>query len=475
MAGAAAGIAVVGACIACYIAVRSELYGQVDDQLRDQAGLVQGVTGHGSGTVRVGPGGIVQFRLGKFERPRDLPKPHELPAPPERAGGPARFAQLVTPAGAVKRVGPDELRLPVNSTTRRLAAHAGPSQLSDVHVGGTHLRVLTAHVPRLGALQLARPLNGIDHVLDRLRLILAGVALAGIALAAALGYWAARRVMAPVDRLTGAAEQVAATDDLSLRVGGGGEGEVGRLARSFDGMLERLEGSRAALDASVGAQRQLVADASHELRTPVTSLRTNIELLLEHGEDLDVGERRRILDDVREQVAELGALVTDVVELARGDRLGAEPEDVRLDRLVAEAIERAHRHAPDIEVVADLEPVAVEALPDRLARAVNNLLDNAVQHSPPGGRVEVELRGGVLRVRDHGDGLPAADLPHVFDRFYRGANARDRHGSGLGLAIVRQVAEAHGGVVAVTNAPGGGAAFTLRLPGATAVAEPVPG
>jgi two-component system sensor histidine kinase MprB len=476
LAAAATGIGVVGACIVCYLAVRSELYSQVDDALRNQVGLIQDVSQHGPDVVRVGPAGVVRTGFGIVRHPklsRQLPR--TLPAPPPRAGGPAGFAQVVTPTGAVLRAGPSPLRLPVDMATRRLARTPGSTRLTDVQSGGTHLRMLTAHVNRVGAVQLARPLNGIDHVLERLRLILAAVALVGIAVAAALGHWAARRVMAPVARLTGATEQVAATDDLSLRVGGGGEDEVGRLAHSFDAMLERLQGSRSALDASVEAQRQLVADASHELRTPVTSLRTNIELLIEHGDALDADERRRVLDDVREQVDELGALVTDVVELARGDRPGAEPEDVRLDHLVAEAVERARRHAGGVGIETDLEPVAVEAAPDRLARAVNNLLDNAVRHSLPGGVVEVELRGGKLCVRDHGDGVPAADLPHVFDRFYRGANARDRHGSGLGLAIVRQVAEAHGGAVAATNAPGGGAAFTLRLPGAMRVAEPVPG
>jgi two-component system sensor histidine kinase MprB len=125
-----------------------------------------------------------------------------------------------------------------------------------------------------------------------------------------------------------------------------------------------------------------------------------------------------------------------------------------------------------VAVRTDLDAVAVEGVPDRLARALNNLLDNAVKHSPAGAPVEVTLRGGRLEVRDHGDGIPAADLDHVFDRFHRGANARDRHGSGLGLAIVRQVVEAHGGTVTARNAPDGGAVFTLSLPQAVPVPEP---
>jgi two-component system sensor histidine kinase MprB len=138
---------------------------------------------------------------------------------------------------------------------------------------------------------------------------------------------------------------------------------------------------------------------------------------------------------------------------------------VRLDELVAEAVERGRRHAPAVEFETTLEPVAIQGMPDRLARAVNNLLDNAVSHGPPGGPVEVGVSAdGTITVRDHGDGVPADEAAHVFDRFYRGNGARERPGSGLGLAIVRQVAETHGGEVSVEDAPGGGASFRLRLP-----------
>jgi two-component system sensor histidine kinase MprB len=131
---------------------------------------------------------------------------------------------------------------------------------------------------------------------------------------------------------------------------------------------------------------------------------------------------------------------------------------------VREAIARAARHAPDVEFVADLRPAVVEATPDRLARAVNNLLDNAARHSRPGALVEISAGPEGVRVRDHGDGVAESDLPHLFDRFYRGAAARGLPGTGLGLAIVRQVAEQHGGSVRAANAPGGGAEFTLTLP-----------
>ncbi len=236
-------------------------------------------------------------------------------------------------------------------------------------------------------------------------------------------------------------------------------------------MLERLEVSRDALDASVAAQRQLVADASHELRTPITSLRTNIEVLLA-GAVLDEEDRRRLLTDVVEQSEELTALVADLIEVARGDMPSNIQEDIRLDRLVDEALDRAHRNAPDVEFTAELEPVSVTGNPERLSRAVNNLLDNASRHTEPGTALHVTVDADGVTVRDHGGGISEQDLPHIFDRFYRGENSRARQGSGLGLAIVRQVAEQHGGSIGAANATDGGAVFTLSLPGSVVLDDP---
>jgi two-component system sensor histidine kinase MprB len=195
----------------------------------------------------------------------------------------------------------------------------------------------------------------------------------------------------------------------------------------------------------------------------VTSLRTNIEVLLAGGELADE-DRRRLLTDVVEQSEELTALVNDLIELARGDQPVGTTEDVRLDRVVAESVARARRNAPGIEFVTRLEPVAVEGVAERLDRAANNLLDNAARHSPPGGVVEVVVDEDGLLVRDHGTGVDPDEVAYVFDRFFRGAKTRGQQGSGLGLAIVRQVAEQHGGSVSAGNAPDGGAVFRLRLP-----------
>jgi two-component system, OmpR family, sensor histidine kinase MprB len=213
---------------------------------------------------------------------------------------------------------------------------------------------------------------------------------------------------------------------------------------------------------SIGKQRQLVADASHELRTPLTSIRTNIEVL-QRSEELSTEERKRLLGDIVAQVEELTVLIGDLVELSRGTEPPAHVEEIRLDLIVKEAVDRARRHAPGVPFQLDLRESVVRGVPARVERAVANLLDNAVKWSPDGKPVEVTVDEGEVTVTDHGPGISKQDLPYIFDRFYRSAAARGRPGSGLGLAIVRQVAESHGGEVDVEDAEDGGARFRLRL------------
>ena len=257
-------------------------------------------------------------------------------------------------------------------------------------------------------------------------------------------------------RLDRTAEEVAHTGDLGRRIEVEGRDEVARLAHTFNEMLSALETSQE-------SQRRLVMDASHELRTPLTALRTNIEVLAA-DDQLDAAGRRRLLGDVTAQLEDLSRLVADVVSLARGAEAADEREDLRLDALVRRAVERARLHAPGLAFALESAPTQVHCSPGQLERAVGNLLDNAAKWSPPGGTVEVRVRDGEVSVRDHGPGIDPVDLPHVFDRFYRAAAARRTPGSGLGLAIVRQAAEAHGGTVTASAAPGGGALLTLRLP-----------
>jgi two-component system sensor histidine kinase MprB len=208
----------------------------------------------------------------------------------------------------------------------------------------------------------------------------------------------------------------------------------------------------------------MVSDASHELRTPLASLKANLELLLRGEDRLSDRDRAELERDLIEQIDEVTSLVDDVVELARRGEPEQLLDDVDLEAIVAAEVERARRHAPSLSFEASLSPCTVRGVPERVARAVHNLLDNAAKWSPEGAAVEVALADGALSVRDHGPGFRKEDLPFVFDRFYRAADARSRPGSGLGLAIVRQTAEAHGAEIEAANAPSGGAVLTLRFP-----------
>jgi two-component system sensor histidine kinase MprB len=441
-AAAAVAVAVALAAVVAYVAVRDELRSQVDDALEQQL------------SVRAGPPG--RFGLGHHRRFGLLPA---------RFGGPTPYIQFVGPGGDIAVVGAEQVALPVGAQARAVALGQSPAFLADARAGGTPVRVLTAPLPEGGAVQLGRSLASVDAVLRRLRLILLLVCLGGVALAVALGQLVSRRVVAPIVDVTEAARHIAATEDLGRRIAVTSDDEVGELATHFNAMLDTLE-------RSIASQRQLVADASHELRTPITSLRTNIEVLTE-SESLPHDERARLLADVEGQITELGMLVADLIELARGDQPRRDTEDVRLDELVGEAVARARRHAPAVRFAVRLEPAVVDGSRDRLARAVNNLLDNAAKHSSPGAVVEVEAGPAGVRVRDHGAGVAEEDIPHLFDRFYRGVSSRGRPGSGLGLAIVRQVAEQHHGSVRAANASGGGAEFVLCLPAVAPARAPL--
>jgi two-component system sensor histidine kinase MprB len=440
LAAATVGVTVVLISVVAYVALRGELRGQVDDALAAQYQQVRD-TG----------------RLDIMQRG------DRFPPAPARQGGPGGPVQVVDFEGEVLIPAQGDLVVPVDDADRAVAAGRRATLLRDTHADGVHLRVLTVALADGRAVQFVRSFGNVDATLSRLRILLALLCAGGTLLAALFGRLFGRQVIQPVTELTAAAEHITQTEDLGRRIEVPGDDEVGRMAARFNTMLDTLEGSRRALDDSVHAQRQLVADASHELRTPVTSLRTNIEVLLTGGE-LPADDRRRLLEDVRAETEELGALITDVIELARGDEPLAGVEEVQLDVLVAESIARAQRRRPSVAFEATLDPTVVEGLPDRLGRAVDNLLDNAAKYGGEESVVEVALRGGELSVRDHGPGIPEGDRAHVFDRFYRGATARGRPGSGLGLAIVRQVAETHGGTIAVHEGAGGGSRFVLALP-----------
>ncbi|MGW6685816.1 sensor histidine kinase [Streptomyces sp. NPDC054961] len=339
---------------------------------------------------------------------------------------------------------------------------------------GTPVRVYTQPVEltsgpgvQNAAISVAKPLSDVDKPLSTLAWVLVLVCGIGVVGAGAAGLWVARTGLRPVDELTGAVEHIARTEDLTVRIPDEGDDEIARLSRSFNSMT-------AALASSQERQAQLIADAGHELRTPLTSLRTNIELLArseQTGRAIPPEDRKELLASVKAQMTELASLIGDLQELSRPDAAAPGPLGVvALHEIAGTALSRARLRGPELEFTSDLAPWYVRGEAAALERAVVNVLDNAVKFSPPGGRVAVVLRAGELTVRDHGPGIPAADLPHVFERFWRSPSARALPGSGLGLSIVARTVLRAGGT-AELRAPrdgGPGAEAVLRIPGAPA-------
>ncbi len=441
----AATITVVAVVSVAYVAVRHELRGQVDKDLRQQ----------------VVDSGLVFFYDGSDRL-------HLTSA--SRIDEPSAYIQVFDISGQAATTNGPTL-VPVNAHDLGVLADGG-SWSRDARINSTHVRLLTTRTrnPTVGVIA-ALPLSGVDHQLHILRIAFFLLVLAGLGLTILVAWGAVRRTLRPVQSLTETAEQIAETRDLTLRIESAGNDELGRLAASFNTMLDALE-------RSLDQQRQLVMDASHELRTPLASLRTNVEVL--HDVDrLTPEQRKALLAGIVSQLEELTGLVADVVELARGDAPASTFEEIAWDDVVERAVERARRHWPGVTFRTRIDRVVVRGMVGRLERAVANMLDNAGKFSPAGSDVDVELTSaGVFTVADRGPGVPDDALPHVFDRFYRADEARALPGSGLGLAIVQQVVDGLGGTIELRNRPDGGALATMTLPVVTspepALAAPMP-
>jgi two-component system, OmpR family, sensor histidine kinase MprB len=468
-AGVAVALAVIAVAFSAYEGTRSQLQGQVDQSLRS---LTRSVIGAGVRPRPPGPSPLGSSG-GAFGPP---PSSSVASAARDEGlglddrtgpafGGAAGSVTIVHRDGIAYAPG-GQRKIPADARARALAASGSGQYFTDMTVGSTHIRVLATGIGSRGALLVALPLTDVDGALSSQILLLAVICAAGIALAGVLGLLVSRTALAPIARFTRQTEAIAAhperIGDERLHVHGGDE--LARLAQTFNRTLDALE-------RSVEAQRNLVADASHELRTPIATIRANLQLMRDE-QLLSPEDRQALRADVIEELDELTALVSDVVELARGTKRNGEPGDVRLDAIVSEAVERTRRRAPQLTVTMSIEPTLVSGEADRIARAVANVLDNAVKYSPAGQTVEVELRDGTLAVRDHGPGFDGQDLPFVFDRFHRAAGARSQPGSGLGLAIVRQAAEAHGGVATAGNARGGGALMRVSFGAPLELADP---
>ena len=429
LAASAVAVAIVGTSFAVYYTDRAQLVDQVDNELRASLNLP---------ALQV----AVKSRV---VGPAILPK-NLYAARPTKAQ--ALLKQIVLP-GSLKAV-----KVAIAARGHAVSL-AGTPHFSNTVVGGVHSRVLTLS-NQLANVRISTSLVDVDRNLSRLRWLLIFISIGGAGVAAILGLLVSSRATAPLRRLTETTERIVETGDLSERTGLRGRDEISRLSRRLDELL-------ASLESSLAAQRQLVADASHELRTPITTLRANMELLAD-ARTLPEKERAEVVRDVRDELESMTSLVGELVELARGEEADVAPAELRLDEVVRGVVERAARRWPAVEFRTQLEPSTIVGVPQRVERAVSNLVDNARKWSPEGGAVvEISVRDGVVEVRDHGPGIDEKDAPLVFNRFYRSAAARALPGAGLGLAIVKQIADAHGGTVRAENAPDGGAVVWLRL------------
>lgn len=380
------------------------------------------------------------------------------------------YCELVLPSGSTYPTS----KVPIDSAILGVAKGKSAQLLRTVEFGGGTYRELVVALPKgsivscqTGACTTATTsaqlyivaINGqiseLRHLIRTLLLVAAG----GLLLALSLGLFLARAALRPLEDVTNEIETVANTNDMGYRLVEGDVDELGRLRRVFNRLLSNVEASQT-------LQRQLVVDASHELRTPLTSLRTNAQVL-SRARELNPDDLRQLTNDMVTQVDELAALVTDLGELARGDRSEGDIESLRLDECVDECVDTARTYAriKGITIEAQVEASIVLGRRDRLVRAISNLLTNAIKFTPSGGRIVVHSVRGTIAVSDSGPGIDEADKPFLFDRFWRSPTARALPGSGLGLSIVDQVvAELHGTVNIDRDPDLGGARFTIVLP-----------
>jgi len=379
------------------------------------------------------------------------------------------YVELVLPTGSTSPTS----NVPIDKAIMQIAKGLSPQIIRTVSFGGQSYRELVVPLAKnsvvscatgpcvipttsadLFIVDITGQVNELDHLIAKLIVVASG----GLLLALGLGIFLARQALHPLEEVTNEIESVAETNDLQHRLTEGDADELGRLRRVFNRLLRSVEHSQT-------LQRQLVVDASHELRTPLTSLRTNAQVL-SRARELSPDELRQITDDMVTQVDELAALVTDLGELARGERSEGAIEALRLDDCVDECIETARTYARirDITINVDVEPSQVFGRRDRLIRAISNLLTNAVKFTPSGGEIMVTAKNGVVTVSDSGPGIAEEDRDYIFDRFWRSPSARALPGSGLGLSIVAQVVAELQGTVSVDRDPQlGGARFTISL------------
>lgn len=419
-----------------YRTTSAELNGQIDKSLRETTDQL------------VGRPSLNE----EFRRSRQSPLPRSLRN--FRSSGDV-IVQIIGPNGIT--YSPSGTALPVDATDEQAARATGSvSATRDVDVDGVKHRMMTVGLgDSRGAVQAARSLVETRNILEALRTRIILAALIVSVAAALIGWLIAHQMTERLVQLTAAAEGVTSTRDPSVQVPVSGSDETARLGTAFNKMLMSLSQARQ-------EQQRLVQNAGHELRTPLTSLRTNV-FALTNSENITDDQRRRILADLRSETEELTVLINEVVDLATDSRSDEPSEPVALGELVEQVVARARqRSSREFRVYADQSVVLARR--SMLARAIGNLVENAVKFDPTGAAIDVTCANGRVEVADHGPGFGEGEEQLVFERFYRADSSRSLPGSGLGLAIVADVVSQHGGNVYAANRPGGGAVIGFQLP-----------
>jgi signal transduction histidine kinase len=386
---------------------------------------------------------------------------------------PGIYVELIAPDGTVRVSSPNlaGARLPTEPAMDA-AARAGRTAIGTITAGGDEeLRLLVTPAQPDGVLVVAESLEPLERTLAQTRTLLLACGALALVLVTGGASLLTGRALAPIGRLTRVAAAIAATGYYHERVPASRRNdEIGQLAATINELIATVE-------RTLGQQRQFLADTSHELRSPLTVVLANLNLL---RRNLDQHERELSVGEATAEAQRMRRLINDLLLLARADAAQAIARaTVQLDALVMETVAVTARQTPEYPIAVEVdESVAVVGDQERLTQLLRNLLENATHHTPPGTSIDVRLCRSdhmvQLSVADRGPGIAAEHLPHIWDRFYRVDKARSRAlgGTGLGLAIVKYIAEAHGGSVSVTSTPGKGATFTILLPLASAVSQP---
>ena len=433
---AAVAVTVIVVSIGAFIGAQRQIMGEIDQSLYTRAEIIQnvpiGVIPPGFNDFASGPGGNVRPGRGDFD---------------------STFYQVILPDGTVINAGVEGIVLPAPTPDE-----VDPSNpmLRTVRVEGLSLRVVTVYHRETGSIaQMARPLTEARDTLAGFAAVLVVGGAIGIVIAGVLGYFVARSALKPIDELRGSISDIAASRTLTDRLDVSGTDEIAELAVAFNGLLAEIEASNA-------DQVRLMRDAGHELRTPLTALRTNLEILQRH--DVPADERAAMIDAAHFEVAELSTLVAEVVDLATDRYEEEEATDIVLGDVVAEIAERTKRRN-DRDVLTEDDGSVVHGKRDAIERATSNIIANADKWTPSGEAILVKIDSGSVTVTDSGPGFGSEDVDHVFERFYRSAEARSMPGSGLGLSIVAQIVDDHGGAVFARNrSDATGAVVGFRLP-----------